>query len=38
MNTIKYWNSMNLKDADDRRDWGKEEKGTTDYEMTGWHH
>ena len=26
------------KDSDARRDWGQEEKGTTENEMTGWHH
>ena len=26
------------KDSDDGRDWGQEEKGTTDDEMAGWHH
>ena len=26
------------KDLDARRDWGQEEKGTTEDEMTGWHH
>ena len=26
------------KDPDDGRDWGQEEKGTTEDEMTGWHH
>ena len=26
------------KDPDAGRDWGKEEKGTTEDEMTGWHH
>ena len=26
------------KDSDDGRDWGQEEKGTTDNEMAGWHH
>ena len=26
------------KDSDARRDWGQEEKGTTDDEMAGWHH
>ena len=26
------------KDFDDERDWGKEEKGTTEDEMVGWHH
>ena len=26
------------KDADGGRDWGQEEKGTTEDEMDGWHH
>ena len=26
------------KDSDTGRDWGQEEKGTTEDEMTGWHH
>ena len=26
------------KDSDAGRDWGKEEKGTTEEEMAGWHH
>ena len=26
------------KDLDARRDWGQEEKGTTEDEMAGWHH
>ena len=26
------------KDSDARRDWGQEEKGTTENEMAGWHH
>ena len=26
------------KDCDAGREWGKEEKGTTEYEMAGWHH
>ena len=26
------------KDSDVGRDWGKEEKGTTEDEMAGWHH
>ena len=26
------------KDSDTGRDWGKEEKGTTEDEMDGWHH
>ena len=26
------------KDSDAGRDWGQEEKGTTEYEIDGWHH
>ena len=26
------------KDPDTGRDWGQEEKGTTEDEMAGWHH
>jgi len=26
------------KDPDAGRDWGQEEKGTTEDEMVGWHH
>ena len=26
------------KDSDTGRDWGQEEKGTTEDEMAGWHH
>ena len=26
------------KDSDDGRDWGQEDKGTTEDEMAGWHH
>ena len=26
------------KDPDAGRDWGQEEKGTTEVEMAGWHH
>ena len=26
------------KTSDDGRDWGQEEKGTTEDEMVGWHH
>ena len=26
------------RDSDAERDWGKEEKGTTEDEMAGWHH
>ena len=28
----------NTKDPDAGRDWGQEEKGTTEDEMAGWHH
>ena len=35
-------NSLTLhligKDSDAGRDWGQEEKGTTEDEMAGWHH
>ena len=27
-----------LEDSDAGRDWGQEEKGTTEDEMVGWHH
>ena len=27
-----------MKDSDAGRDWGQEEKGTTEDEMAGWHH
>ena len=40
-----YWsaisfvkNHLNGKDPDAGRDWRQEEKGTTEYEMVGWHH
>ena len=26
------------KDSDAGRDWGQEDKGTTEHEMAGWHH
>jgi len=26
------------KDPDARKDWGQEEKGTTEDKMAGWHH
>jgi len=29
---------MELQDSDAGRDWGQEEKGTTEDEMAGWHH
>ena len=34
--TAKSW--LIGKDSDARRDWGQEEKGTTEDEMAGWHH
>ena len=33
---VKNW--LIGKDSDARRDWGQEEKGTTEDEMAGWHH
>jgi len=40
-----YWNRFGVpkswligKDSDAGRDWGQEEKGTTEDEMAGWHH
>ena len=40
---IKIWSKLYIlwsigKDSDAGRDWGQEEKGTTEDEMTGWHH
>ena len=29
---------LNGKDSDAGKDWGQEEKGTTEDEMAGWHH
>ena len=29
---------LNGRDSDAGRDWGQEEKGTTEDEMAGWHH
>ena len=29
---------VDSKDSDAGRDWGQEEKGTTENEMAGWHH
>ena len=31
------WSTIG-KDSDAERDWGQEEKGTTEDEMAGWHH
>ena len=33
---VKSW--LTGKDPDAGRDWGQEEKGTTEDEMVGWHH
>ena len=33
---VKSW--LIVKDSDAGRDWGQEEKGTTEDEMAGWHH
>ena len=33
---VKSW--LIVKDSDAGRDWGQEEKGTTEDEMPGWHH
>ena len=33
---VKNW--LIWKDPDSERDWGQEEKGTTEDEMVGWHH
>ena len=32
------FDKLNGKDPDAGRDWGQEEKGTTEDEMAGWHH
>ena len=32
------WSWLTGKDPDAGRDWGQEEKGTTEDEMAGWHH
>ena len=33
---VKSW--LIWKDPDAGKDWGQEEKGTTEHEMVGWHH
>ena len=33
-----FWILAIGKDSDAGRDWGQEEKGTTEDEMAGWHH
>ena len=38
---VRSWNlgwGLIGKDSDAGRDWGQEEKGTTEDEMAGWHH
>ena len=41
---VPYFNKLSLnlvsigKDRDSGKDWGQEEKGTTEDEMAGWHH
>ena len=36
---LQYFGHLKVlgKDSDARRDWGQEEKGTTEDEMSGWH-
>ena len=36
LSDVKNW--LIWKDPDPGRDWGREEKGTTEDEMVGWHH
>ena len=35
---LQYFGHLTGKDSDAGRDWGQEEKGTTEDEMAGWHH
>ena len=35
---LQYFRHLIGKDSDAGRDWGQEEKGTTEDEMAGWHH
>ena len=35
---LQYFEHFRRKDPDAGRDWGQEEKGTTEDEMAGWHH
>ena len=35
---LQYFDHLMEKDSDAGRDWGQEEKGTTEDEMAGWHH
>ena len=36
--TLEFYPSDSLEKTDAGRDWGQEEKGTTEDEMAGWHH
>ena len=33
-----YMKNLQQSNSDGARDWGQEEKGTTEDEMAGWHH
>ena len=35
---LQYFGHLIGKDSDAGRDWGQEEKGTTEDKMAGWHH
>ena len=35
---LQYFGHLMRRDPDAGRDWGQEEKGTTEDEMAGWHH
>ena len=35
---LQYFGHLMRKDSDARRDWGQEEKGTTEDETVGWNH
>ena len=35
---LQYFGHLMRKDSDAGKDWGQEEKGTTEDEMAGWHH
>ena len=37
-NVYHHITSLSLEKTDAGRDWGQEEKGTTEDEMAGWHH
>ena len=38
MSLSKLWERRRTRKPDAGRDWGQEEKGTTEDEMAGWHH